>query len=50
MLIKLDIGNKRPSTLPLRISKKELMFKGEFDISIVSATIPPINKVNMLYY
>ena len=49
VLIEVDICNKRTATIPLSISKQELTLKGEVDIGLIPATIPPITKVNMVY-
>ena len=47
MLIEVDIGHKRPSTLPLEIGKQELMLNGGVDIGLRKSTITPITKVNV---
>ena len=49
MLVEVDIGHKRPATLPLAIVEQELIMKGEADIGIILATLPPITQVTMIY-
>ena len=49
MLIEVDLGHKIPSTIPLKIREQMLMLKGEVDIGLRPATIPPIIKVKVLY-
>ena len=49
MLVEVDLGHKRPSTLPLEIVEQYLMLKGEADIGIRTATLPPINQVTVVY-
>ena len=41
MLIEVNIGHKRPSNLPISISKQGLMLKGEVDICLRPTTISP---------
>ena len=48
-MIEVDLGHKRPDTLPLEIGEQELMLKGEVDIGIRPATITPITKVKVIY-
>ena len=45
----MNIGHKIPATLPLAISKQDLMLKGGLDIGITPTTISPITKVKVLY-
>ena len=50
MLVKVDVGYKRPNTLPLSIVDKELMLKGELDIGLIPDTLPPITQVIVVYF
>ena len=49
MLVELDLGHKRQSTVPLTIREQELMLKVEVDIVNIPSTISPITNVTMLY-
>ena len=48
MLIELDIVHKISATIPLLIGEQYVMLKAEFDIGLITATIPPITKVKMV--
>ena len=48
MLVEVDLGHNRTATLPLLIMKLYLMLKGEVDICLRPATIPPITKFNVV--
>ena len=48
MLIEVDLGHKRPATLPLSISEQELTVKGEEYIGLIRTTIYPITKVKVV--
>ena len=49
MLIELDIGHKRPSTLPIVMEEQSLMLKVEMNIGLIPVTITPVTKVSVLY-
>ena len=46
--LEVDIGLKRPATLPIAVVDQDLMFMGEGGLGIIPATIPPINQVDVL--
>ena len=48
MLVEVDLGHKIPDNLPLSIGGKKLMLKGEADIGLRPATIPPITNMNVV--
>ena len=48
MLVEVDLGHKIPATLPLKIGEQDLMLKGELNIGLIQATIPPINKMTVV--
>ena len=50
MLIEVDIGHKIPATILLKIREQGLMLKGELDIGLQQANIPPLTKVNVADY
>ena len=50
MLVYMNLGHKRPSALPLAIGGQYLMLKVKVHIGLRPRTIPPITKMNMLYF
>ena len=48
LMVEAEIGLKRPTTITISITDQELVLKGEVDICIIPATIPPIIQVNMV--
>ena len=50
MLIHVNIGHKRPATLPLSIGEHDLMLKGEVDIGLRPSTITLVTKVSVVYF
>ena len=48
MLVEMDLGHKIPTTSTIEIREQEFMLKGEVDIGLITATIPPITKVNVV--
>ena len=48
MLIEVDLVHKGPFYLFIVIGEHGLMLKGEVDIGLIPATIPPITKVNVV--
>ena len=48
VLIEVDIGHKRLATIPLAIMEQEFLLKGEVDIGLISATISPLTKANVV--
>ena len=49
MLVEVDLCHNRPAIPHLAIGEHKLMLKGEVDIGIRPATIPPITNVNVVY-
>ena len=45
MFVEVDIGHKRPATLPLAITEQYLMLKVEADIAIIPNNCPNITQV-----
>ena len=45
-VLEVDIGLKRPSTIPLVTVEKYLMLTGDVDIGLRPSTLPPITQVS----
>ena len=48
MLIEVDLGNKRPDNLPLKIGEQDLMLKRKVDIGLQPDNIRPVIKANVV--
>ena len=46
-MVEVDIGLKRSATIPIAVVDQELMLMEEVGISLIPATIPPINQVDV---
>ena len=49
MVAYMDLCLKRPSTSPLKIGEKLMVVTREMDIGLISATLPPITQLTMVY-